>query len=398
MAAFKRAEPWWKRAEADGGTAPGTPDVPGHDASDHDLPDYEVHDEGSPADADLDGRATDERERWRGFPSAKPRLAADGIRALSRRGDIATSWWSRRFLKAIESPETASRLSRGKSYARSGQVLSLAVAPGTVTAQVQGSRHQPYAVTVGVAVFSAADWRRAVGALAQQAAYSAELLAGRMPEDVEQVLEPLGLSLFPGIRQLDLECSCPDWGNPCKHAAAVCFLLAEQFDADPFTILRWRGMAREDLLKALRAQRARQTVGEAPEATGERDELRGFWTGAALPAPPPADPDAASRLLARLGPVGVAVAGRDFAKALAPAYEAMVRHSWTSPLLTGELPPRPTSAAAEPYVPSDVPRDTAPPMASLVRAWAREQGIEVNERGRLRADLIRAYRDANPLD
>ncbi|MEU8079520.1 histone-like nucleoid-structuring protein Lsr2 [Catellatospora citrea] len=346
-----------------------------------------------------------------GFPSAKPRLPADGIRARSRRGDIATTWWSRRFLKAIESPETASRLSRGKSYARSGQVLSLTVAPGEVAAQVQGSRPEPYTVTLGVATFMPIEWRRAVDALAQQAVFSAELLAGRMPTDVEQALEPLGMSLFPTMRQLDLACSCPDWGNPCKHAAAVCYLLAELFDEDPFVILHWRGMPRAELLDALRAHRAQQADG-ATEDAGEPDELRGFWTAGPLPAPPPADPAAATRLLQRLGPVGHTVRGVDFAQALASAYEAMTRHRWSSPLLTGDLdePLPPVAPPADPpEEPVDLPdaararvtplgaaRTSAPPPgAAEVRAWARSNGIEVNERGRLRGEVLQAYLDAH---
>ncbi|MEU8003144.1 histone-like nucleoid-structuring protein Lsr2 [Catellatospora sp. NPDC049111] len=357
--------------------------------------------------------ARHDEDTWgRGFPTAQPRLPADGIRARSRRGDIATTWWSRRFLKAIESPETASRLSRGKSYARSGQVLAMTIAPGEVAAQVQGSRREPYTVTVATAPFTPADWRRAVGALAERAGYTAELLDGRMPEDVEQVLEPLGLALFPAMRQLDLECSCPDWGNPCKHAAAVCYLLAELFDEDPFVILHWRGMPRAELLDALRAHRAGQAGGMGDDG-GEADELRGFWTAGPLPEPPPADPTAMTRLLQRLGPVGVTIgAGVDFAQALLPAYEAMVRHRWSSPLLTGDLPDTvppvalPTAAPPEGLAPPAVPeRPATPPVAvrerpaqpsqAEVRAWARGNGIAVNERGRIRAEVVQAYLDAN---
>ncbi|GIG07051.1 Lsr2 family DNA-binding protein [Catellatospora coxensis] len=346
--------------------------------------------------------ARHDEDTWgHGFPTAKPRLPADGIRARSRRGDIATTWWSRRFLKAIESPETASRLSRGKSYARSGQVLAMTIAPGEVAAQVQGSRREPYTVTVATAPFTPADWRRAVGALAERAGYTAELLDGRMPEDVEQVLEPLGLALFPAMRQLDLECSCPDWGNPCKHAAAVCYLLAELFDEDPFVILHWRGMPRAELLDALRAHRAGQAGGVGDD--GGEDELRGFWTAGPLPEPPPADPTAMTRLLQRLGPVGVTVgAGVDFAQALLPAYEAMVRHRWSSPLLTGdlaELPPpvpRPAPVSSE-RAPTPEPAEErfALPSAAEVRAWARSNGIGVNERGRPRVDVVQAYLDAH---
>ncbi|WP_155375432.1 Lsr2 family DNA-binding protein [Catellatospora vulcania] len=384
----------------------GAPDD-GFGDSDHDQDDRHGGDQDHHGSGESSGdrgsrTAGGEGGGWRGFPVAKPRLPADGIQARSRRGDVATTWWSRRFLAAIESPETASRLARGKSYARSGQVLSLTIAPGAVSATVQGSRLQPYAVTVAAPPFTPAQCGRVVAALAQQAVFSAELLAGRMPEDIEQVLSPLGLSLFPSAHQLDLECSCPDWGNPCKHAAAVCFLLAEQFDADPFTILHWRGLPRAGLLDDLRTHRAEQAGDTGAAEVYEPDELRGFWAGGPLPPPPPADPDAASRLLARLGPVGIVIGGMDFAKALAPAYEAMVRHRPDPPLPTGD-PTGPSPQRPDP--PVALPPDALPPDgtdgsrelpgAAEVRAWARDNGIEVNARGRLRTDVVQAYRDAH---
>ncbi|UGT92070.1 SWIM zinc finger family protein [Mycobacterium ostraviense] len=77
----------------------------------------------------------------------------------------------------------------------------------------------------------------------------ATLLAGEMPEDIEDVFGTLGLSLFPTTaRELSLDCSCPDRAVPCKHLAATFYLLAESFDEDPFAILAWRGREREDLL------------------------------------------------------------------------------------------------------------------------------------------------------
>ncbi|MDI1462871.1 SWIM zinc finger family protein [Catellatospora sp. KI3] len=267
-------------------------------------------------------RPTTAADIWENFPAAKPRLPADGIRAVSRRGAIATTWWSRRFLAAIESPQTSGRLTRGRSYARTGQVLSLAITAGKVTAPVQGSRQQPYDVVLSVPVFRPADWKRIVAALAGQAAFSAALLAGQMPQDIEEVLDDLGISLFPTPRQLKNECSCPDWGNPCKHAAAVCYLLAERFDADPFAILALRGMAREPLLAAIRAHRERSTGGGTAAAPAA-DELSGFWDAGPLPPLPPPGEGAAVGVLDRLGPTGVTVRGRDLAELLAPAYEAM---------------------------------------------------------------------------
>src|SRR6202171_5289451 len=91
--------------------------------------------------------------------------------------------------------------------------------------------------------------RQVERSLAENAWYTAKLLSGEMPDDIEDVFALLGLSLFPATaRELSLDCSCPDHAVPCKHLAATFYLLAESFDDDPFAILAWRGREREDLL------------------------------------------------------------------------------------------------------------------------------------------------------
>ncbi len=295
---------------------------------------------GHPDDTE-DPEGGSEQRGWGWFPVSKPRLPADGIRARSQRGAIATTWWSRRFLAAIETPETASRLTRGKSYARTGQVLSLTIDEAEVRAAVQGSRPKPYAVYLTVPIYRPAEQERIVAALAGQAAFSAALLAGQMPEEIEDVLRPLRLSLFPAAHELEIDCSCPDWGNPCKHAAAVCFLLAERFDADPFDILRWRGLAREVLLDGLREHRA-QRIGTLPPELPSADDgtgaaLEGFWDAGELPPLPPVPDLPADHVLRRLGPTGIAVRGTDLATLLAPAYAAMAAARHLPP---GDTAPR----------------------------------------------------------
>src|SRR6266545_4239439 len=175
-------------------------------------------------------------------PPSRPRRVEGGIKARSRRGQIGESWWSGRFVAILESLGIGPRLGRGRAYARAGQVLDLGVAAGTVSARVQGSRARPYRVSIGLARFGGAEWARVESALAARALYSAKLLAGEMPREIEEVFASCGLSLFPGRAQdLAMSCSCPDWAVPCKHIAATFYLLAEAFDADPFLILAWRG-------------------------------------------------------------------------------------------------------------------------------------------------------------
>src|SRR6266581_4266261 len=277
------------------------------------------------------------------WPPARPRRLEGGIKARSRRGQIGESWWSGRFVAILESLGMGPRLGRGRAYARAGQVLDLGVAAGTVSARVQGSRARPYLVSVGLARFGEADWARVESALAARALYSAKLLAGEMPFQIEEVFASCGLSLFPERAQdLAMSCSCPDWAVPCKHIAATFYLLAEAFDADPFLILAWRGRARDDLLARLRALRA-LTGSDIDTGTAERpgeahrfslavedpplaSQLDRFWASRgelAAARAPSARAVAPDLLVRQLDPSRIKLRGRDLGALLAPAYHIM---------------------------------------------------------------------------
>jgi uncharacterized Zn finger protein len=233
------------------------------------------------------------------FDQYGPPLPASGIVARSRRGAIGESWWSGRFLAVLTELGVGGRLDRGKHYARAGQVTALTVAPGAITATVQGSRSEPYAVRIGLRTFADEAWEAILDALAADSWYAAALLAGEVPDDLEDVLARVGLSLFPqGSGELPMDCSCPDWSVPCKHLAAVAYLAAEEFDEDPFALLRWRGRDRATLLAALRERRD----AGAATPTALTDLLDRFHTpGAPVPEPDPG-PRPSSRPVAALAP------------------------------------------------------------------------------------------------
>ncbi len=200
-----------------------------------------------------------------GFPTAKPIPVQGGLIARSTRGGIGEQWWSRRFIEVMESFALGGRLTRGRNYARKGQVISLEVESGEVQALVQGSRVTPYQVRIGLARFTELIWAKAEVVLAEQAIHSARLLAGEFPPELEPVFAGIGAPLFPSrLGDLKMSCSCPDSVIPCKHLAAAFYLLAERFDDDPFLILRWRGRSREALLDRLRQLRA----DDRPDVTG----------------------------------------------------------------------------------------------------------------------------------
>lgn len=279
---------------------------------------------------------------WNGFPQGGPRRPArDGIRAKSQRGEIGERWWSKRFVAALEALTDSDRLKRGRSYARTGQVLEPRVGPGLVTARVQGSRPEPYAVRIAVKPFSEAQWLRVEKAMADQAIFMAALLAGEMPRDIEEAFAAARLSLFPAKPgELETDCSCPDWANPCKHVAAALYILAELFDDDPFLILAWRGRTRDRLIERLRERRAEPSPstpaggpgGDAEDAAAGEDApplaaaLDDFWRAGAeldrlVVSPRAAEiPDA---LLRQLGPLPLEASGTRLTERLAAAYRAI---------------------------------------------------------------------------
>ena len=222
--------------------------------------------------------------RWRFPKPSRPIPTDQGVASRRRRGAFVESWWAERWIRSLEELMDPGRLGRGRRYARAGQVLSLDEVSGEVIAQVQGSRRTPYTVTIGLKPLSDAAWERVVAALARRADLAAALLAGEMPPGIDEVFGKAKASLFPTApSHLRLACTCPDWVTVCKHVAATCYLLGEQFDEDPFLLFRLRGRDQDALLEGLR-RRTGQAAGSGAAA------------GAAAAVPPDAaDVDGSAR-------------------------------------------------------------------------------------------------------
>jgi len=191
------------------------------------------------------------------FKPTKAIKTKDGIKAQSQRGAFAKNWWAQRWIAALERLVDSGRLTRGRSYARQGQVLSIEETKDGITSRVQGSQRSPYKIKIQIASLTDAQWEKVIDALAEQAIFTAQLLAGEMPQEIEQAFESAKVSLFPSQRNdLKTDCSCPDYSNPCKHIAAAHYILGERFDEDPFLIFRLRGRTQEQVMQELRKRRA----------------------------------------------------------------------------------------------------------------------------------------------
>ncbi|MBP9084848.1 MAG: SWIM zinc finger family protein [Kofleriaceae bacterium] len=200
-----------------------------------------------------------------GYFQAAPKIAApsDGITTAAT---IGSTWWAKQWISALENllGGDAGRLARGRTYARAGRVSRVVVVGGEVTARVTGSRI--YQVTITVRALTDATWAAAVAAMASQASFAAALLNGTMPQHIDDVFRTTGATLFPTTRaELATTCTCPDWGDPCKHVAAVHYLLGDTLDRDPYLLFELRGRTKAQLLAALRLARGASV--EASAAT-----------------------------------------------------------------------------------------------------------------------------------
>lgn len=212
-----------------------------------------------------------------------------------RRREFGATWWGRAWVDALENRARLdpNRLPRGRTYARHDRTDGLRIAEGMIEARVQGSQRTPYRVRIRVRRFDDGEWDRAIGAIAAKAAHAAALLDGELAPGIVDDLAAAGLEVLPGPGELGIECSCPDWASPCKHAAAVCYLAANALDADPFALLLLRGRTRELVMAGLRRRR---TSAAAPDGDGRppaRDSTpatmpaRAAAARALRPLPPP---------------------------------------------------------------------------------------------------------------
>ena len=275
------------------------------------------------------------RDSYRFPPKSTPREAKGGIKAQSKQGGFGKSWWAKRWIGVLESFNIGSRLGRGRSYARRGQVTSIDITTGFVRARVQGSRRDAYKVTIEVSTLSDGDGEKLGRALASQALFAAKLLANEMPQDIETAFQASNLSLFPEkLGDLKTKCSCPDWSNPCKHVAAVYYLIGEEFDRDPFLIFKLRGLNREKLIELIGSpEEHKHSVEVAADELSESSDLApepistdiaGFWHGSGLPGELSVDvqaPPVSAPLLTRLGSFPFWRSDRRFIEAFEPIYE-----------------------------------------------------------------------------
>lgn len=209
--------------------------------------------------------------------------------------NTARNWWGQTFLTALEQFCEPGRLSRGRSYANGKKVKSFEIDSGHVTAEVRGSVNPYYGVyteptyhtEIEFKTISRAQWSDIIAVMASKVSTLSMLLVGEIPNNIEESFEELGLTLLPSKRaDFKSQCSCPDWGNPCKHVAGVYYLVAAELDRDPLKLFELRGLSREDLHTELAKTSLGMALAQELTAESEAPEVaEGLYTTPMMQAP-----------------------------------------------------------------------------------------------------------------
>jgi uncharacterized Zn finger protein len=191
---------------------------------------------------------------------------------------FSRTWWGQRFIESLEAFSDSARLGRGRAYARNGKIKEHHITNGKITAKVRGSvnpyfgvyKEPLYSTSIEIQPITATDWSKLIAAIGSKASLISKLLLGEVPDNIEETFSELGLHLLPHSRKdFKIECSCPDYGDPCKHIAGVCYLIAAELDQDPFLLFELRGISRSQIQQELK----KSSLGKALSGALDEAEL-----------------------------------------------------------------------------------------------------------------------------
>jgi len=168
------------------------------------------------------------------------------------RKKFGRTWWGNAWIEAMARIDhDTNRLPRGRSYANGGRVQEIQICNGVAKAKVKGRQPKPYQVTIYLQKFTPEQFAKIQSCIAKDPALASELSLGKLPQEMLDRLAQEKIFLLPTTwQELNANCSCPDWANPCKHLAAVYYLIANEVDKNPFILFHLRGVETNTLMQA----------------------------------------------------------------------------------------------------------------------------------------------------
>jgi len=181
---------------------------------------------------------------------------------------IARTWWGKAWNRNLESyADYSNRIGRGRSYVRHGAVLDLQIHSGKVESLVQGSRSKPYSVHIQIKAMGKKNWKEIKTASEGKLDSLQEFLAGKFPKALGEIFTTQGKGLFPSPKDIDFDCSCPDWASMCKHVAATLYGIGARLDQDPGLFFKLRKVKMKDLVTEAVEEKTRKLLKKARKKT-----------------------------------------------------------------------------------------------------------------------------------
>ena len=171
------------------------------------------------------------------------------------------TWWGKKYIEALEGFIESGRLQRGKGYANENRITRWSMEGNRITATIRGNVNPYFGVYeaplyetfIELKAIAPSDWKKVIAQLGSRAAFVSRLLLNEVPDTIEEPFEELGLRLLPlHLLDMNTQCSCPDYANPCKHIAGLDYFLAARLDQDPFLLFELRGLPKAELLRQLK--------------------------------------------------------------------------------------------------------------------------------------------------
>ena len=196
---------------------------------------------------------SDDEKRVNQFLS-KTRTIKNGIVLEDTTGK--RNWWTEKWLELVEKLESGNRLTQGRTVAKNGQVIYIKIQKGFIFAKVQGDRLKPYQVRIEANKISEKIWGEILTDISANAFLVSKLYTADLPEKIAEMFAARNTSLIPLMEQdLRAGCTCADWANPCKHSAAVLYIIADMIEKDPLLLFKLRGKTKEEIYEIFRVKR-----------------------------------------------------------------------------------------------------------------------------------------------
>lgn len=281
----------------------------------------------------------------RRVPPVNPRRVRGGVRLRPQDEQAVPHWITERLRRLAEAAAKPEVLAEALEYARLGQTRRLEIEDGVAVASVQGRLSRPYTVTLKLRHFSPVERDTIVDAMAEQAIYSAKLLAREVPTNIEDLFAPLGFKLFPSEPdEIETSCTCREPKPWCKHAVCAAIILSLRLGREPLLIFELRGHSVDHFIAMLSDRRALSSQGPGP-AIVYQPQIPGVVEGSGLPLgsdlerfweagpelsridAPVSEPEVSHVLLRRLGPSPFTESRFPLVGLLATCYEVVSGHA-----------------------------------------------------------------------